>query len=450
METIENIETLPKIKIVFGKNFNDSLENLPKNLEELDMYECEYYQKLENLPVSLKKLKVGFGEGLSFLPVNLKKLKIKELDNKDLLNLPIHLENLNIEKFYVSEDETIIFPKNLKKLKIRFSSLYNKKINFPDTLEKLHLNSYLGEIDKLPNNLVELKGLLKKQIKCDFPLSLKVLEINSCSILPSNIEKLILENNNVISKFPNSLKELIIRKNEKDIVLPKELEKLGIDDDSKIRNFEELKNLKVLKVGNLTNNISFLGNLEELYTDVLKGIPKNLEKLKVKHIKDKVILPDKLKELTISFNFETENIVLPETLEKLVVGGFNGILKIPDNVTHFYYQSKDAYLSFYDPCNYSPDAIGEIIFGKNVREAWFENIDFVYSFKNQKLNDKIERIFVSNFERYYYEQDEFEIDENIEEKYKDLISNSNIKEIKEIITSIGYIPESLKEIKYYY
>ena len=115
METIENIETLPKI--VFGKNFNDSLENLPKNLEELDMYECEYYQKLENLPVSLKKLKVGFGEGLSFLPVGLKKLKIKELDNNDLLNLPIHLENLNIEKFYVSEDETIIFPKNLKKLR---------------------------------------------------------------------------------------------------------------------------------------------------------------------------------------------------------------------------------------------------------------------------------------------------------------------------------------------
>lgn len=102
LKDLENIKT-----IIFELNFNNTLDNLPKNLENLIFKNNnKFNQPLSNLPITLKNLSLSgdFDQLLDLLPEGILKLKIPKNYNKKLNDLPSSLVYLEIGTGYMHPD----------------------------------------------------------------------------------------------------------------------------------------------------------------------------------------------------------------------------------------------------------------------------------------------------------------------------------------------------------
>ena len=185
--------------ILFGKNFDQSIENLPIKLTHLRFGEwddiCKFNNDIDNLPIGLEELcfseQSWFNKKINKLPAKLKKLKLGNNFNQSLDNLPKYLEKLEIYSF------TFDFKLN----------------NLPNSLKILDLDGkYNKTLDFLPNSLC----ILRIPDYYNKPLN----------NLPNNLEELTIENyeySHNLHNLPNSLKKLIISKRlEKQVKLPKD------------------------------------------------------------------------------------------------------------------------------------------------------------------------------------------------------------------------------------
>lgn len=119
---------------------------LPIGLKTLELYSREFNNSLDNLPANLETLKLSCTKlftSLEYLPYNLKTLYINSMNfNSSLDNLPPNLEEL----FLVI---------TIKKLECETNNLLN---NLPNSIKKLTLFITIKNpndlvIDKLPDNL---------------------------------------------------------------------------------------------------------------------------------------------------------------------------------------------------------------------------------------------------------------------------------------------------------
>lgn len=126
-------------KIRFRDDFNESIDNLPSSLEELEFSPNSIFNKsVDNLPCTLKK--ITFGKHFN-IPIN---------------NLPQNLEYLNIQSEYFSVELKNI-PPGLKYLFFNSNPKYSyeKKIEgLPEGLiEITYPFEYPFEINNLPNSV---------------------------------------------------------------------------------------------------------------------------------------------------------------------------------------------------------------------------------------------------------------------------------------------------------
>ena len=90
--------TIQKI-LKFGAEFNEPIDNLPEGVEEIHFaYLSEYSHPLNNLPQSLKYLRLGvsYNQPLDFLPSGLETLIISYHFKHPMINFPIGLKRLGL------------------------------------------------------------------------------------------------------------------------------------------------------------------------------------------------------------------------------------------------------------------------------------------------------------------------------------------------------------------
>lgn len=124
---IKDIKQIKRVK--FGKEFNQSLDNLPDGVIEIEFVRDSIFnQKLDNLPQSLKILILNnsFNQPLDFLPNNLEKLYICYNYSNSLLNLPTGLKSIGFtnKSFNTHYSKSIIEYINLVKDKVDFYDSY--------------------------------------------------------------------------------------------------------------------------------------------------------------------------------------------------------------------------------------------------------------------------------------------------------------------------------------
>lgn len=173
-------------KINFGIHFNQSIDNIPDNIEEISFgrdtywyYASSYFnqsidnlpcslhtlilgsnfnQPIDNLPCSLKKLVLGsqFNQSIDNLPSSLEYLELGYYFNQPLYNLPQSVKTLSISKIIpiMANIDTLIIPRRL------FDKEYDEipyilRRNYKKL--KQSKNNYIFEIlDFLPKNIKKL------------------------------------------------------------------------------------------------------------------------------------------------------------------------------------------------------------------------------------------------------------------------------------------------------
>jgi hypothetical protein len=299
------IKTFPKSlkEVIFNYNYNYPLDNLPNNLEILNLKNSNFNYTVDNLPNNLVVLNLGnnFNNNVNFLPSSLRILTLGISFNKSIDNLPMNLVKLKIEgRFDLSIDN---LPNNLKYLV--FNNNYNLDINILPDLEYLEIgHSFNKNINYLPSML-------------------KVLIINS------NIPKSsIIINNSIMSKLVN----LVSLEIHYDINIDYDILKL-------------LKSLKYLKINNIkediTDKLIKLDNIRYLVLSFMLNIKINKINDNVEFLKllgnfnneiEKNILPKNLKYLYLGFSYNKPLINLPNGLKYLFVENYLDIINIPESV----------------------------------------------------------------------------------------------------------------------
>lgn len=157
-------ETITKLKIALENNNDNSLDNLPHLLKELyiTIYSDEYYNiSLDNLPVNLEILEITsahFNQSMDYLPSGLKKLSLRSMKfNQPLNNLPSNLESLSLLTTYNKyihvrdnvatkyEHNLLCLPVSIKNIKIdkhylETTNIYIFKKRYP--LAKIDIDDY--------------------------------------------------------------------------------------------------------------------------------------------------------------------------------------------------------------------------------------------------------------------------------------------------------------------
>ena len=181
--TDDLLKELEKYDGIHFKNpsFNHSLDNLPSHIKIIQFTKISKFNKpIDHLPFNLEKLYLGilFRKNLDNLPSTLKSLTLHGYPGK-LNNLPPSLEELvivnpyydqdiNYKKYKINEQQIKELginslsqnTPNLKILKISNYYYLPYYVDFPDSLDELHIagNSYiLLHCEKLPSNLKVLK-----------------------------------------------------------------------------------------------------------------------------------------------------------------------------------------------------------------------------------------------------------------------------------------------------
>lgn len=139
---------------------NADIQNLPSDIDELNLASSSKISSVKGLPKGLIKLDLSGCESLK---------------NDELNALPLKLEELSLNSCKITNISSL--PTGLRKLDLSFcESLTNEDLNFPPELEFLNL-SYCKK-------LIELNNLPKK---------LKQLQLNNCKSLLSIVIKDLLE-----------------------------------------------------------------------------------------------------------------------------------------------------------------------------------------------------------------------------------------------------------------
>lgn len=199
---------------------------LPDTLKYLFVY-SDFNSPLEMLPDTLKSLVVQTDRCMpNNLPAKLQYLKLGNGFNKslDVHNL-MHLQKLIIGYTF---NQSLDLPNNLKYLDLKSCFNYNYPLNLPNSLEYLTLGSGFNHPLILPDNLKYLSLGYKFNQRLTFPDSLLHLEMSNLdqlSILPKNLNHLVLENNfNELLCLPDSLTYLDVGNSfNKYLILPSKL-----------------------------------------------------------------------------------------------------------------------------------------------------------------------------------------------------------------------------------
>jgi hypothetical protein len=145
IDSLSNAKKLKTKILKLGSDFNQPINNLPKNLKVLKL-SGDYNQPINNLPKKLKTLVLGssFNQFIDNLPTSLRKLKFMGLSCFDqsinnFLESTVNLKILILDNFKKSIDN---LPENLKIL--RLNNQYSEiEINNPLKNLKIYVN---GEI----------------------------------------------------------------------------------------------------------------------------------------------------------------------------------------------------------------------------------------------------------------------------------------------------------------
>jgi hypothetical protein len=265
---ISSINNCPSIThIIFGNNFNKSLNKLNLNLIFL-YFGDQFNQAINILFTKLKYLYFSLNFNNTILPQpNLKVLKLgnfynkytefnnfKELKyltlgsqfNQPIYELPSKLEYLKLGRGF-NNTLPIILPNSIKKLII--NRFYKKKLNIPYNIEYLKLGfKYNHKIDfSLYKNLerLQLSQCYSHSID-NITFKIKELELGFAQSIITNIshfinlKKLTIYNDYIISYIPKTIEDLSIK----------------ILDNRKI-NLVHFTKLKILKIFILINDFIF-------------------------------------------------------------------------------------------------------------------------------------------------------------------------------------------------
>lgn len=210
-------------------------DDLPDNLEELELSLGDIYKPLNNLPKELKKLKLYHTDNIcnnifDNLKNNIKYIEISLRGGKcvNINNFPMNLERLKLHSCNIPLSDKNL-PCSLKYLYIEGN--YNQKIdNLPENLEELEIyySSLEGEINNLPSSLKKLVIMDCDNFKSkldNLPKNLKILEFGK------NLgeEFFIEDTEKILDNLPENLEELeLCNIFTKINSLPKNLKKISV------------------------------------------------------------------------------------------------------------------------------------------------------------------------------------------------------------------------------
>ncbi len=173
-----------------GKNFKQSLDNLPPTLKILNMDFAEQFDRpIDNLPQGLEVLKLGpwFNQPIDNLPLSLRVLQTNTYFNQPLNNLPNNLINLRIVGGFFSYSLDKL-PESIQVLEI--GEKFNHTLeNLPSGIKFLTISCSKKTIKNLPINLETL--MLK--YKNDY-----YIELDS---IPKSLNQIILIESDIVNYF---------------------------------------------------------------------------------------------------------------------------------------------------------------------------------------------------------------------------------------------------------
>ena len=212
--------------VEFGILFNESIDDLPDNIEEIIMNNY-YNQPINKLPNKLKSIKFGhnFNQIITNWPINLTILTYGFEFNQDIINWPINLKEVEFgDKF----NKLITnWPLNLESIKFSSNNSMNYYINMSTTGIEYKIPNYIKKIygihqdwiEYLPDNIEKIACVYYGYKITKYPIKLKKIlfkcicnqvDDDFFNNLPDNIEELFLDEdfNSTITKLPSKLKKL--------------------------------------------------------------------------------------------------------------------------------------------------------------------------------------------------------------------------------------------------
>jgi hypothetical protein len=449
VEKLKNYDT-----IIFGHNFNSSIDNLPDNIKKISWSNSYFDKPILKFP---EKLEIIDFSGLIWdnkfenldicvIPNSVKVIKTL-ISNINLPNLPLDLEILQVTGEDFQKYNKILEPlKKIKKLVIgeRAIPVIDTELNLnmlPTSLEILSI--YFAKSFELENLPIGLKKLRIETVFSDFsldilPSSLEELYIgcgkynNPLDMLPSGLKKLTLESSyfNKPISLPYNLEILNLKINPSKVGLitfPKNLKNLNlsiISSPNEVLVFES--KLRLLNNGFPTRLLNLIVSTDFLSNDMV--LPETLVSLKIynSNIVIREIpefsfeLPNSLKYLNIGRNINFKFINMPESLECLYLNeSFNLELpEFPESLRLFYFDIRDY-----------PHKIPK--FNKGLTHLYLSYYNTIPGYEIMNLPDSLESLYLK-----YIVKDDFVFPPNLKyfgyNPYYNLEPNSKELESNEL------------------
>lgn len=313
-----NIGNIPKLEYLRlnSNNFNKPINNLSICLSKLMLSDClNFNQSMDNLPKNLKKINQdylkSFNKNLHNLPSSLVTLELRDCINLNcsLNNLPLLLKYIEIYNYTSSNKLHHL----LKKLKLDYCSNNDNIVNYK--FDKL--NHYL--VESLTN--LKILSLLsfsdnKNMYLENLPNSFTILILNNESFnkpidnLPCLLTRLMIREtdnfNQLLNNLPNSLVELYLNSecfNKPLLKLPHNIYLIYNCQNELITNISHLACYSNIELNNLPNTIRYLEL--SFYDKPIDLLPESIQILKLfcysKQVND---LPSSIKEIWIYKNYE--------------------------------------------------------------------------------------------------------------------------------------------------
>ena len=371
--TIDGLVETNITHIIFGRDFNHSVDNLPWTTEYL-RFGCEFNHSLENLPGCMKKIifspNCKFNHHLDCLPNSIEYLFLPSDYSKQLDNLPNSISHL--ELYYKYPHTLNNLPKSLNKFVFyeQFIDTYNSSVKIIKSNNFTIPTIPCYYSDKIHNNNNNNND--KPEIHC--------------------IEK-------VFVSLPENLKFLDLTYSYKLNLLSDYVNWSAQDTNQHIRK-EMIKNSQILD--NLPSGLEVLKYPANYNLILIEKIPQNIIRLFMSNKFNKSV--DKL----LNQNFGTSKPAPHTKLTHLVFGEeFNQSVNfLPSTITHLFFGS-----NFDKSVDRLPNSLIVISFGTNFNkiinnlppklEEIELGLEFNQSLTNIKQNVKKIKFTISrNFDKY--------------------------------------------------
>ena len=299
----------------------NQLLSLPKNLpEQLQILNVSDNQltSLPEMPDQLQKLDASHNQ-LTSLPENLpEQLQILNISNNELTSLPEMPDQL--QKLDAACNQLTSLPENLpaslQKLNVSHNELTSLPQRMPVQLQALDaIDNRLTSLPEMPDQLQELDVFLNQLLSLpeNLPGQLQILNVSynrltSLPEMPDQLQKLDASHNQLTSlpEMPDQLQELNVIHNQLTSLpqrMPVQLQELGI-------SYNQLLSLPE----NLPEQFQELNVSYNQLLSLPENLPEQLQKLNVSYNQLLSLpenLPERLQRLNVSFNRLTS---LPENL----------------------------------------------------------------------------------------------------------------------------------------